>query len=164
MKKLYILALILTSMMLGCKKDNKTSGGNTSTVDPNKVEDIYITIDGVTNYRYMYPEYPTFSLYCSSTLLGWSNVYSQLPENGAGIIITDAGMSTSITVTHIKNNFTTQYAANYNGKRIIDISTSTIVNNKTQIEFNNLKIYKQEDYVKNDTTKPFYVSGKITCK
>ncbi len=151
-------------MMLGCKKDNKTSGGNNTTVDPNKVEDIYITIDGVTNYRYMYPEYPTFSLNCSSTILGWSNVYTQLPENGAGIFFNDLGIYTGITVTHIKNNFTTRYTNNVYGKKVNELTTQSIVNNKTQFEFKNLKVYKQDDFIKNDTTKPFYVSGKITCK
>jgi hypothetical protein len=52
MKKLYILALILTSMMLGCKKDNKTSGGNNTQVNQSKDLDNYFTINGITNYRY----------------------------------------------------------------------------------------------------------------
>ncbi len=62
------------------------------------------------------------------------------------------------------NSVTTKYMSTTLNKSITDLTKKTISNNITQLEFKNLKIYKQEDYVKNDTTKPFYVSGKITCK
>jgi hypothetical protein len=169
MKKLYILALILTSMMLGCKKDNKTSGGNNTQVNQSKDLDNYFTIDGETNYRYV--DNLTYNVFCNNSLFSWGSGNPNIPSYLASIQFLEQGDITgtgntnvSINISHTKNSVVTSYITYIKNTKIAKIVRTKVVNNTTQLEFDNIKIYKQEDFMKRDTTNPFYLSGKITCK
>jgi len=171
MNKLLITTILLSTLLFACKKDNNNSNNNNnSTSSQTKDLDNYFTIDNVTNYRIIIDaSNPLNKINCSSTGYFWSNIYPGIQQdNNARINISEYTYDTytqvSIDVNHIENGLETVYKRVIPYSNLSKITTKKVVNNTTVIEFKNLKIYTQQDLLKNDTTKPYSLTGKITCK
>jgi hypothetical protein len=169
MKKL-ILILTVAALVSSCKKNNGNSGGNNTPVSANKDIDNYFTIDGVTNYHYTFPNFPTVSysgIPNQQETAQWANSNPNEPDYFAQINLqqmkfqgfNDTSWNCLLSLSYKVNNTTKNYARSLSTKKLL--FTRSIVNGNYVFNFNNIKVYEGNGL---DSTGIFkYVSGKITC-
>lgn len=150
-----LITICLALLLINCKKSSNNSG-NGSPSNPNLDSENFITIDGVTNYHYIYPNHPSVKVQCvttgSSTMYFWSNQYQPEPDLGATVMLNGPMLN---QITHRKNGTLTTYYP-----RIWTPLNTKTINGLTVIEFKDMKAYK----VQTDTTKGYVlVNGKFTC-